>query len=104
MHIFQVILVSLIGLPVSYMGWYIWKKEQIGLIHSYHYKNVSESDRKPYTKEVGQALMLIGFGVVIAEIIMQFSKLCGLGCYGSCFIIAFIKLHKAQMKYNGSWF
>lgn len=104
MHVFEVILFGLIGLLVGYMGWCIWKKQRIELIHNYHYKNVSDSNKKPYTEQVGKALMLIGVGVVIGEIVIQFNKTYGLMCFGICFIMAFRKLHKAQKKYNGSWF
>ena len=45
------------GALFMYLGWLIWIKEKINLIHDYHYKKVKESDKKAYTAVMGKATM-----------------------------------------------
>lgn len=102
---FELIFLVVMGLVFCYIGWRVWKKEQITLIHGYHYKKVSESNRKPYTEQIGKALVIIGIGLTATGIIDYFSgTLYGWVCFVVCFIIALIKMCKAQKRYNGSWF
>lgn len=57
---FELILMLLIGLFFDFLGWRIWKREQITLIHEYHYTKVTEKDKKPYTEKIGKACMIMG--------------------------------------------
>lgn len=50
---FELILMISMGLLFIFLGWRIWKKEQITLIHSYHYTKVAEKDKKAYTEKNG---------------------------------------------------
>gem|GEM_PF-6430347 len=59
-EMFELILMLLIGLFFDFLGWRIWKREQITLIHEYHYTKVTEKDKKPYTEKIGKACMIMG--------------------------------------------
>lgn len=37
------------GILFLILGWLIWKKEKITLLHDYHYAKVKPEDRKAYT-------------------------------------------------------
>lgn len=52
------ILISACGLPFLFMGYLIWIRERIDLIHDYHHTKVKESDRKEYTAVMGKATIL----------------------------------------------
>lgn len=67
--VLEFIILILIGLLLIYLGWQIWKNEQITLIHDYHYSNVSKEDIKPYTKKIGKSCIIIGSGIVLTGVI-----------------------------------
>ncbi|WP_026886924.1 DUF3784 domain-containing protein [Clostridium beijerinckii] len=101
----NLILMIPLGLLSIFLGWRIWKKEQITLIHDYHYARVAESDKKPYTEEVGKGCIIMGIGIILTGII----NLIGNTKYGwICFVIfavlGFRMMFRAQKKYNGGLF
>ena len=57
---FELVFMILLGVLFIYIGWRIWKKEHITLIHSYHYSKVKDRDIKPYTSAVGKAVIIMG--------------------------------------------
>ena len=52
-----------------YLGFLLWKKGKINIIHDYHYKKVKEEDKKAYTSIMGKAMIVIGIGIAISGII-----------------------------------
>ena len=87
------------------LGLFIWKKQRISLIHSYHPSKVSEEDKKDYTEEMGKSLILIALGLILDSIMEFITEI----YYGWMFFIVFfvltlIKMTKAQRKYNEGWF
>ncbi len=98
------IMISL-GILLLIMGFFVWKKEKINLIHSFHYKKVAEKDKKDYTQEMGKSLILISIGLFLTGITVFITG----SSYGWIFFImltlsAFKKMSKAQKKYNKGWF
>ncbi|TCT17193.1 uncharacterized protein DUF3784 [Natranaerovirga pectinivora] len=94
-------LMAILGMIFIFIGWRIWKKEQISLIHSYHYTRVSENDKKPYAEKMGKAFILMGIGMILTEIVNFVTKT----TYGwVIFVISFVwgtvMFFKAQKKYN----
>lgn len=45
--------IGVLALIFIYLGWLIWKKEKITLLHSYHYDKVSPSNKKLFCKISG---------------------------------------------------
>ncbi|MBU3172462.1 DUF3784 domain-containing protein [Clostridium estertheticum] len=102
----ELIVMMIILLPVGLyfisIGWRIWKKEQITLIHDYHYTIVAEKDKKSYTEKMGKACILIGIGMILWVIIDFVSKASyGWICFGIFFVWGLVMIFKAQKKYNG---
>ncbi len=102
---FELFLMLAIGGTFVFIGFRIWKKEQITLIHDYHYSNVSAQDKKPYTEQMGKACIIMGIGMLLTGIVDFMTKT----SYGwVCFIVSFIwgmtMIVKAQKKYNGGIF
>ena len=49
MRWFELFFLLIVGILFFCLGWEIWKKEKISLIHDYHHKKVKDSDKKAYT-------------------------------------------------------
>ncbi len=95
--IFMIVLGSLFG----FLGWRIWKKEQISLIHDYHYTKVTEADKKPYTEKMGKAMIMMGIGMFLTGAIDFVSRTAyGWIAFGICFVAGLIIMVLAQIKYN----
>lgn len=104
-NLFELILMFILGLIFLYLGWRIWKREQITLIHSYHYTKVSEEDKRSYTEVMGKSLIFIAIGLVLTGVTGFITKTSyGWIFFIIFFILAFIKMSKAQKKYNNGWF
>lgn len=64
------IIVGLIGIAFITLGYFIWKKEKITLLHDYHYNRVSEEDKKAFCTLSGIGVLLIGVGLMITAIVI----------------------------------
>lgn len=53
-----------------YLGYLLWKKEKITLLHSYHYGKVTPSDDKVFCKISGWGIIFIGIGLLVTAIII----------------------------------
>lgn len=100
-YLFELILMLMLGSLFVFLGWRIWKKEQVTLIHDYHYTKVSEEDKKPYTEKMGKAMLFMGIGMYLTGIINFISRT-GYGwfVFGICFISGLVIMVFAQIKYN----
>ena len=59
----EAIIIALIEIVFIMLGYLMWKKEKITLLHSYHYEKVSPSDKKASCKISGWGVIFIGIGV-----------------------------------------
>ena len=85
-------------------GLMIWKKQKISLLHDYHYRNVEEADIPAYTRRMGIGLILVGLGCILTGVLHLFDSSLWWIPMSAGFVSGLFVLHKAQMKYNGSWF
>lgn len=100
MRWFELIFLLLIAVLFCFLGWKIWKKQQITLIHEYHYEKVKDADKKHYTELFGKAMLLIGAGAALAGIVNFAITPCGWWIFGICLCIGLIIIIYAQIKYN----
>ncbi len=101
MYLFELIFMIAVGTLFCVFGWKIWKKEQIALIHNYHYKKVKENDKKAYTTLMGKALLIMGVGMYLTGIIDFITfTFYGWIAFGVGFIGGLIMIISAQIKYN----
>lgn len=101
----ELILLFMLGITFIYVGYLIWKKEKISLIHSYHYTKVKEQDKKLYTKMMGKGVLMIGIGMILTGIIDYITKTAyGWFAFAFFFILGFATIVEAQKKYNGGVF
>ena len=85
-----------VGAVLCYLGWQIWKRQKISLLHSYHYRRVTAEDIPAYTRQMGLALAALLR--IFTEGFLPLAVMIG------GFAIGLVMCHQAQMKYNGSWF
>lgn len=64
------LILYLIGIVFLVMGYLIWKKEKITLLHDYHFSKVSEADKKAFCTLSGIGVTAIGAGILITAVII----------------------------------
>ncbi len=86
---------------------FLISKGHISLLHSYHYRNVT--DRKGYCAAMGKATMILGVPFLVSGIMILFSSVhivevlsTAILMFGSA--VVFIWIFKIQIKYNGGIF
>ena len=72
-RIIGVIITSGAGVIIAVMGWLIWKKEKISLLHDYHYEKVSQENKKAYCTLSGLGVFLVGSGILVSGVIVAFT-------------------------------
>lgn len=103
--IFGLITDLIVGIILIIIGYLIWIKKKISLLHFYHYANVRKEDLKDYGKHMGIGNIILGISISLMGIFMYMKlDIIGWLVFILGFIISIYIFHKAQMKYNGSWF
>lgn len=96
-----VVIMGLCSALFLYMGYLLWKKEKINMIHDYHYTKVKEEDKKAYTGIMGKAMIVIGFGMMFSGIIGAYTDSMKSGIpFCIAFVIGICMMTYAQIKYN----
>ena len=65
-----VIILSLVSILMLVMGWLLWKKEKITLLHEYHYQKISPADKKAFCTLCGMGLILMGIGIGVTAVLL----------------------------------
>ena len=52
-----------------YLGFLLWQKGKIEVIHGYHYRKVRQEDKKAYTGIMGKAMVVIGAGITVSAVL-----------------------------------
>ena len=98
------VIMGLCGILFIWIGYQIWMKERINLIHDYHYTKVKDIDRKKYTSIMGKAMIVMGIGMLLSGIIWHIFPLANFGMIFSIFVVLFVVglaiMVYAQIKYN----
>lgn len=99
--IWGILLFVAIGGLLFWLGWLIWKKEKITLIHDYHWDKVAEENKKPYCAWMGKATILVGLGVLFGGIACSLEWIgLGTGLMVSCIVIGVGIMIAAGVRYN----
>lgn len=103
--IFGTIVYFAVGILLIVLGLVTWKKRKIDLLHDYHTKNVKPEDVPAYTRAMGIGQIVIGAGLCVTGIVSRFVRgRAVLLALLPGFAVGILVFHKAQMRYNGSWF
>lgn len=63
------IIIMGIGILFLALGYLLWKKEKISLLHDYHYDKVSEENKKAFCTISGSGVISIGTGLFTTAVI-----------------------------------
>ena len=69
-----VVVTGLVGILCAAMGWLIWKKGRIDLLHSYHYDRVSREDRQAFCALSGKGVFAIGAGLLASAALLGLTE------------------------------
>jgi len=95
------IIVCVIGIICTILGYLIWKKEKISILHSYHYDKVSEEDKKAFCTLSGIGIILIGLGLLTTGVIIGIAdSALSFIAFAIGFVVGLIMLIYAGVKYN----
>ena len=64
------LIIGVVGIVVIVMGYLIWKKERISLLHDYHYDKVSEANKKIFCTISGIGLVVVGCGFLLTAVVL----------------------------------
>lgn len=94
-----------IGLLFVYLGYVLWIKEKINIIHDYHYTKVKVTDKRAYTRIMGIAMIVIGIGCLLSGVASLFigGEKSGI-VFGGSFAIGILMMLYGQIKYNHGLF
>lgn len=100
-HFEFTVIMEICSLLFFRLGFLLRKKEKISILHSYHYANVKDKDKKAYTAIMGKALVLIGLGMSLTGFLEIFEHtLRVLIPFFIIFAIGFGLMIYGQIKYN----
>lgn len=95
------IIVAVIGIVFITLGYLMWKKEKITLLHSYHYEKVSPSDKKVFCKISGWGVVSIGIGLLVTAVIIGITdSVLSFIAFALGFVAGLVLLIYAGAKYN----
>lgn len=61
---------GLVGVVLIVLGWLIWKKEKITLLHDYHVDKVSQENKPTFCKLSGIGVFIMGISLLITTVIL----------------------------------
>ena len=95
------IIVAVIGIVFVTLGYLMWKREKITLLHSYHYDKVSPSDKKVFCKISGWGVIFNGIGLLATAIIIGITdSALSFIAFALGFVVGLALLIYTGVKYN----
>lgn len=64
MNIHEIISLSILGIGLIYIGYMIWKKQMIWVLHYYHRSKLKAEDKTMYCKFMGIGSIICGIGCI----------------------------------------
>jgi hypothetical protein len=99
--IIGVIITGGVGVLLVILGFLLWKREMITLLHNYHVSNVSPENRRAFCKLSGIGLIVIGLSLLITAGILGITDSAySFICFGVGFAVGLFALIAAGMMYN----
>ena len=93
--------IGLIGIVFIVLGYLIWQKEKISLLHDYHYDKVSAGDKKAFCTLSGLGIISIGIGLLLTAVITGITdSVLSFIAFAIGFVTGLALLIYAGVKYN----
>ena len=95
------VLCTLIGLLLLYIGYAVWRKQDISFLHDYHCNKVSEQDKPAFCTFAGVGIAAIGIGLLaMALLLLITNSLWSIAAYAVGLIVGLALLVYAAKTYN----
>ena len=95
------IIVAAVGIVCVVLGYLLWKKEKISLLHDYHYDNISEENRTAFCTLAGLGIIFVGIGLLLTAVILCITdSVWSFIVFAIGFAVGLILLLHAEKKYN----
>ena len=95
------IFIGILSIVFFTVGYLIWKKQKISLLHEYHYDKLSENDKKAFCKVSGLGFILIGIGLLVTAVVIGITNSAwSFIAFAVGFAIGLALLIYAGKKYN----
>ena len=96
-----VLIEGIVGIICAVLGYLIWKKEKITLLHDYHYDKVKEEDKKAFCTLSGLGVFTIGTGLLVTAVLLGITESpWSFVVFGAAFVLGVILLIYAGIRYN----
>lgn len=95
------IIEGVVGIILVVLGYLLWVKKKISLLHDYHYDKVSEEDKDAFCTISGLGIFIIGLGFLVTAVIIGITNspwsfiVMAVG-----FVVGLVFLIYAGLKYN----
>ncbi len=91
----------LLGILFLYIGFLLWKKEKITLLHDYHYKHVADKDKPAFCRLSGIGVICIGIGSFLSGLLIAVTESAwSFIAFAAGFIAGLALLIHAGRRYN----
>ena len=95
------IVLGLVGVILSVLGYFIWVKKKISLLHDYHYDKVAEEDKNIFCTLSGVGVFIIGIGILLSGVIIAITDSpLSLIAFAITFVVGLGFLIYAGARYN----
>ena len=99
--IIGVVITGGIGILFTYLGYLLWKKEKITLLHDYHTEKVSPDNREAFCTLSGIGIVTMGIGLLITAVSLAVTdSVYSFIPFAVCFAAGLVMLTAAGIKYN----
>ena len=97
------IILGIVGIILVVLGYLIWKKQKISLLHSYHYDKVQAEDKKAFCTISGIGIVIIGMGILLTAVVVdRIHSMWSFIPFAIGFVSGLIMLIYAGIRYNHS--
>ncbi len=97
----SIIIFAAVGIFFTVLGYLVWIKEKITLIHDYHVDKVSEKNKKAYCRLAGIGLVIFGTTMVITAVLLAVTESrASYLCFACGCVAEIVMMIVAGVKYN----
>lgn len=95
------LLVGILGILFLVLGYLLWKKEKISLLHNYHHHKVAQTDKKIFCTLSGIGVLCIGIGLLLTAVLLVMTdSVCSFLAFSIGFLTGLFLLCYAGNRYN----
>lgn len=95
------IIEGIVGIILVVLGYLLWVKKKISLLHDYHYDKVAEEDKDTFCTISGRGIFIIGLGLLVTAVIIGITNSpLSFIAMAVGFVVGLVFLIYAGLKYN----